>query len=195
MLCTRESRARHIINAHALSLCAHQKSFVCLMFRRTLLGVSDPFPSFPSTPPRTQLSLLLTGMSAITFADPRGGSLFGRVAEKSPLTEKQSQTGRARPRRDILLISSSLTATMLDDFSTATTAHGLQLHTMKTKIISNTRSENKTSNSVEVQGININILPEGQIKYIGQLITVKDAIRVDPDHRIKCAWVTFTDRS
>ena len=63
----------------------HQKSFVRLLFRRALLGVPDPFPSFPATPPPTQPSLLQTGMSANTCADPRGGLLFGRMAEQCPL--------------------------------------------------------------------------------------------------------------
>ena len=70
-----------------LSLCVHQKSFVRIMFRRTLLGVLDPFPSFPSTPPPTQPSLLQTGMSVNSCADPRRGLLFGRMAEQRPLIE------------------------------------------------------------------------------------------------------------
>ena len=55
-----------------LSLCAHQKSFVRLMFRRTLLDVPDPFSSFPFTPPPTQPSLLQTGMSVNTCAPIHG---------------------------------------------------------------------------------------------------------------------------
>ena len=70
VLRTRDSRAGHIINAHAsaqehvgcLSPRAHQKAFVPLMFRRALLDVPDPFPSFCSTPPPTQSSKLNTGM-------------------------------------------------------------------------------------------------------------------------------------
>ena len=84
VLCTRDSCARHIINARALaqgnvgclSPRAHQKSFVRLMFRRTLLDVPDPFPSFCSTPPPTQFSLL---MSMNSCATPQGGLLFGRT--------------------------------------------------------------------------------------------------------------------
>ena len=53
VVCTRDSRARHTINAHALaqehveclSPRAHQKSSVRLTFRRTLLDVPNPFPS------------------------------------------------------------------------------------------------------------------------------------------------------
>ena len=70
VVCTRDSRARHIINAHALaqehvgclSPRAYQKSSVRVTFRRTLLDVPNPFPSLCSTPPPAQSSLLNTGM-------------------------------------------------------------------------------------------------------------------------------------
>ena len=55
------------------------------MFRRNMIGVLDPFPPFPSTPPLTQLSLR-TGICC-TGADPRGGPLFGRMVAQSPLTK------------------------------------------------------------------------------------------------------------
>ena len=48
-------------------------------------------------------------------------------------------------------------------------------------------------NSVTVQGMNIEVPPrEGKIKYLGQLITFKDPVQVEFDHRINCAWATFT---
>ena len=44
-----------------------------------------------------------------------------------------------------------------------------------------------------VQGTNIEMLPpEGKIKFLGQLITFTNAVQVEFEHRIKCAWATFT---
>ena len=86
--------------------------------------------------------------------------------------------------RDILLISGSLkhATTVLDDLTTATTAHGLQLHPTNTKNI-----------TVAVQMESIEILPpEKKTKHLCQLITFKNAVQVEFDHRIKCAWATFT---
>ena len=93
-------RAGHVINAHALaqghvdclSLRAHQKSLVRLMLRRTLLDVPDRFPSFCSTPPPTQSSLLNTGMSMNRCATPSGSLFFGRVAEQSLLTGYETKS-------------------------------------------------------------------------------------------------------
>ena len=56
------------------------------MFRRTLLGVPDPFPSFPSAPLPTQPSMPRAGTGMNTFANSRSGPLFGRMAEHSHLT-------------------------------------------------------------------------------------------------------------
>ena len=55
---------------------------------------------------------------------------------------------------------------MLDDLTAAATAHGLQLHPKKNKIISNTTSKRERGNTVAVQGMKIEILPpQGKIKY------------------------------
>ena len=44
-----------------------------------------------------------------------------------------------------------------------------------------------------VQGMNIEIQPpEGKIYYLHQLITYQNAVQVEFEHRIKCAWATFT---
>ena len=41
--------------------------------------------------------------------------------------------------------------------------------------------------------MNIEILPpEGKTKYLGQLITFKNALQVEFDHHIKYAWAIFT---
>ena len=83
--------------------------------------------------------------------------------------------------------------TMLDELSTATTAHGLQLHPTKKQIISNTASKRDRGNTVTVQRKNIEILPpEVETKHLGQLITFKNAVQVELEHHIKCAWGTFT---
>ena len=90
---------------------------------------------------------------------------------------------------DILLISGSLkhTTTVLDDLTTATTAHGLQLLAMKKQNMSpNTTSTNTRSNNVAVMNIEI-LLQEGKIEYVGQLVTFRDAVQVEFDHPIKCA--------
>ena len=60
-----------------------------------------------------------------------------------------------------LLISGLLkhTTTVLDDRTTATTAHGLQFHPTNTQIIFNTKSKRGRGNTVAVQGMNIEILP------------------------------------
>ena len=47
------------------------------MFHRTLLDVPDPPPRFPTT---------LFTESGTTCADPRSGSLFGRMTEQSSIT-------------------------------------------------------------------------------------------------------------
>ena len=98
-----------------------------------------------------------------------------RLAERDPNTD----LSHLRFADDSLLISGSLkhTTTMLDDFITAT-AHGLQLHTTKTGIISTTTSKTRKNNTVTVQGMNIEFLPpEGKIK----------CLQVEFEHRIKCA--------
>ena len=100
---------------------------------------------------------------------------------------------------DILLISGSLkhTTTMLDDFTTATTAHGFHRHSTKTKkVISHTTSKNqKHNNMVTVQVMNIETHPAvGNIKYLGQLTSFNSAVPVEFDYRIKCAWAAFTSQ-
>ena len=65
------------------------------MFRRSLIGVLDPFPPFPSTPSPTQPSLQ-TGIG-FTCADPRDGWPFGRMAEQSTLTLAALMTQRHAP--------------------------------------------------------------------------------------------------
>ena len=108
------------------------------------------------------------------------------------LAEHDRDANLSNPRfaDDILPISGSLKhTTMLDDLTTATTAHGLQPHPTKTKIISNTEEGMR----VAVKGLNIEILPpEGNIKDLGQHFTFKNAFQVEFDHCIKCAWATFT---
>ena len=82
----------------------------------------------------------------------------------------------------LLRISGSLkhTTTMLDDL---TTAHSLQLHSTKTKNISNTTSTPQ-KNTEAVQGMNIEILPRaGKNKYLSQLITFK--MRVGNIHELR----------
>ena len=77
---------------------------------------------------------------------------------------------------------------MLDDLTKATTAHGL--HSTKTKLTSSTTSKRGRGNTVAVQDMNIVIPPlEEKIKYLGQLITFKNAVQVEFEHR---AWATFT---
>ena len=72
------------------------------------------------------------------------------------------------------------TTTTLADLTTAATAHGQQLHSTKTLIISNTTSKRGRSNTAAVQGISIEILPpEGKIKYSGQHIIFKNALHVE----------------
>ena len=45
-----------------------------------------------------------------------------------------------------------------------------------------------------VQGVNIEILPpEEEVKNLGHPITFKNAEQVELEHRIKCAWATFTN--
>ena len=75
MLLTCETSSTHTRGLkclECLSLRAHLKSLVRLMFRRTLLDVPDPFLSFPSTPPHTQPPLLQAGTGMNTCAHPHG---------------------------------------------------------------------------------------------------------------------------
>ena len=62
-----------------------QKSSYRHLFRRSLIGVPDPFPPFLSTPPLTQPSLQTEIRK--TGANSRGGLLFGRMAEQSSITK------------------------------------------------------------------------------------------------------------
>ena len=36
------------------------------------------------------------------------------------------------------------------------------------------------------------LLPERKIEYFGYLVSFKYAVQVEQDHRIKCAWATFS---
>ena len=92
VLCTRDSRAGRIINAHALaqeclewlSLCGRQKSLFCLLFRRALLGVPDPFPSFvPST---SCTAFTATDGNECKCLRRSTGRFIVWPAEQSPLT-------------------------------------------------------------------------------------------------------------
>ena len=76
---------RWLKNESSIRVCVFQKSSYRHMFRRNMLCVLDPFPPFLSTPPLTQPSLQ-TGI-CYTGADPRGGELFGLMAEQSPSTK------------------------------------------------------------------------------------------------------------
>ena len=66
-----------------------------------------------------------------------------RVGGLEGVEDPNTNLSNLRFADDILLISGSLkhTTTMADDLTTATTAHGLQLHPTKTQIISNTTSK------------------------------------------------------
>ena len=95
----------------------------------------------------------------------------------TPLTEKcnrgstESELSSTTPRRTSPTSNSQATSSssaahsntrphMPDDSTTATTAHGLQLHPAKTQSISNTTSRHrKKGHTVAVQGMNIEILP------------------------------------
>ena len=51
----------------------------------------------------------------------------------------------------------------------------------------------RNSNTGTVQGMNICVQPPGgKIKHIRELITFKNAVQVELDHRIECAWATST---
>ena len=69
-----------------LHFCTSQKSPILHMFHRTLFHVLDAFPFFCSTPPPTQTSLPNTGIRMNPSATPRGGMMFARLVERSPLT-------------------------------------------------------------------------------------------------------------
>ena len=91
---------------------------------------------------------------------------------------------------DILLISGSLkhTTTMLDDLTTATTARGLYLHSTKPKFVSNTTSKPRKSNTVEVRGMDIEILPpevENQIPWPTHHVRKRCPSRVRPPHQMR----------
>ena len=93
---------------------------------------------------------------------------------------------------DIIHISRSPkhTTTMQDHLITAIPAHGLQLHPVKS--ISNKISSARKNSTVAVQW-NLEILPlDGEIKYLGQLITFQHSVQVVFDHRVNCAWAAFT---
>ena len=96
----------------------------------------------------------------------------------------------------ILLISISLqhATTMLDDV-TQLRQHVAcnNMHSTKAKSISNATPKPRNSKTATAQGTKICILPpDGKIEYIDELITFKNALQVELDHLIECAWATFT---
>ena len=79
--------------------------------------------------------------------------------------------------------------TMLDELSTATTAHGPQLRPTKIPIISNTASKRGRGNTVTVQRMNIEILPsERETKHLGQLIFFNNAVQVELEQSGQHSW-------
>ena len=59
--------------------------------------------------------------------------------------------------------------------------------------MSDTTSKAREHNTEAVQGMNIKILlQKREIKDLDQHITYKNAVQVEPDHRIKCTRATFT---
>ena len=66
------------------------------------------------------------------------------------------------------------------------------MHSTKAKSISNATPKPRNSQTATAQGTNICILPDGKIEYIDELITFKNALQVELDHLIECAWATFT---
>ena len=100
--------------------------------QRTLTLKSKHFHFERGTEQSDQLSTLL-------FKSLMKPKKWKRCDHGVRLSEHDPNTILSNPNfeDDILLISGSLkdTTTMLDDFTTATTAHGLQLHPTKTQII------------------------------------------------------------
>ena len=63
------------------------------MLHRPVLDVPDPFRSLCSTPPPfTPTALPMTGIRRSPCATPRGGLLFGHLAESTPLTGYEPKT-------------------------------------------------------------------------------------------------------
>ena len=91
---------------------------------------------------------------------PQAGDQAGRPSQHALIQPTASTHHETTESDVILLISGSLkhTTTLLN-YTTATTAHGLQTHSTKTKIISNTTSRARANNTLSVQGMNIEILP------------------------------------
>ena len=91
----------------------------------------------------------------------------------------------------ILLIIGPLkhTTSMPDDLTTATTAHGLQLYTTKTRIISDHRHDIKRKkNTVAAQGMNIEILPirrENQLLRPTYIFQKRSPSQVRPPHQMR----------
>ena len=95
---------------------------------------------------------------------------------------------------DILFISGSLehTTTMLRDLTIVTTAHGLQLHPTKNRIVSSPTSK-RGKEATRWQFKDEHRGPTARReKYLPQLITFNNAVQVEFEHRIICAWATFT---
>ena len=118
------------------------------------------------------------------------------LAERDPDTNLSN----LRLADDMFFISGSLkhATTMLDDLTTATTAHGLQLHPTKTKLFSNTtsqRGKRQHGGSSWYEHQDPTAIRGNQIPWSTNPSLSKNAIQVEFGHRIKCAWATFTSRS
>ena len=63
--------------------------------------------------------------------------------------------------------------------------------TQTTKTVTNQKSNRMKE--IEIDGIHVEILPlEGKVKHLGQMITFMDQETSEVQHRIRCAWSTFT---
>ena len=55
-----------------------------------------------------------------------------------------------------------------------------------------TNQKTNRTREVEIDGMHVEILaPEGEVKYLGQMITFVDKETTEVQHRIRCAWPAF----
>ena len=117
------------------------------------------------------------------------GCHVGRLVEHDPGTNLSNHNFAG----DILLFRGSLkhTTTMLDDSSSY---YGTRLKTTPHEKANHLQHDIKNPATAAVlQWINIQILPtEGEIKYLGHVITFNSAVQVK-HHRVKRAWATFEE--